>query len=224
MTHQPKPHADRTFFDGIAHRYDRVYGLGGAASRERMARIVSLLAPSSRVLSLGLGTGRELPALLDAGHEVTGLDVSPRMIALCNKRARTVPIVEACFWEPLTFEDASFDAVLALHGTLAHPPTAGALHALARELRRVLRSGGLFVAEVPAAHAFPATAITSARDGVSLRRTGPHHFIHHDDVANVALEGVVLDADGWRAAFGEALPVTAEPLGEAEYRLLARVS
>lgn len=221
-TDPPKLHADRAFFDAIAHRYDRVYGLSGAASRERMAAVVSLLPPASRVLSLGLGTGRELPALLDAGHQVIGLDVSPKMIALCNRRSRTVPIVEACFWEPLRFEDASFDAVLALHGTLAHPPTVNALGELAREIRRVLRRGGRFVAEVPAAHAFPET-LASAQDGISLRRTARDRFTHHDDVADVALEGIVLDAAGWRAAFGEALSVTAQPLGDAEYRLVASV-
>ena len=73
--------AVREFFDAIARRYDRAYALSGRASRERLARVVGLLEGRRRVLVLGIGTGRELPALLDAGHEVTGIDVSERMVA-----------------------------------------------------------------------------------------------------------------------------------------------
>ncbi len=98
-------HDAKTFFDAIARRYDRVYALSGSSSRERLARVLAAIEGKRRVLVLGLGTGRELPALLDRGHEVTGLDVSPKMIALCNTRSRTVPTVEADFWQPLPFAE-----------------------------------------------------------------------------------------------------------------------
>src|SRR5207302_1396932 len=65
----------RGFFDAIARRYDRDYALSGITSRERMERVIRAIAGKTRVLVLGIGTGRELPALLDAGHDVTGLDV-----------------------------------------------------------------------------------------------------------------------------------------------------
>jgi aryl-alcohol dehydrogenase-like predicted oxidoreductase len=126
----------RTFFDAIARRYDRAYALSGPLSRARLARVVRELEGRTRVLVLGIGTGRELPALLDAGHEPVGLDVSPEMIAQCSHRARRVPIVLGDFYEPLPFGDASFDAAIALHGTLAHPPHEGAHRALASHLPR----------------------------------------------------------------------------------------
>ena len=78
----------RTFFDAIARRYDRAYGLSGEVSRARLARVVRELHGRERVLVLGIGTGRELPALLDAGHEPTGIDISPGMIEVCNERSR----------------------------------------------------------------------------------------------------------------------------------------
>jgi SAM-dependent methyltransferase len=57
--------------------------------------------------------------------------------------------VECDFWAGLPFEDASFDAVIALFGSLAHAPAEAALSRLAREVDRVSRQGGVFFAEVP---------------------------------------------------------------------------
>lgn len=201
----------KAFFEAIARRYDREYALTGAISRERLARVLREISGRRRVLVLGLGTGRELPALLDAGHEVTGLELSPEMIALCNKRSRTVPIVEADFYAPLPFADASFDAALALHGTLAHPPDATAHARLAKELGRVLTSDGVFVAEVPAAEGL-------ARLGA--RVTGPSTFVHHDAKTGITIEGVALTSEGWCTAL-QPLHVRAEPLGDVEHLLVA---
>ncbi|MDP9150826.1 MAG: methyltransferase domain-containing protein, partial [Myxococcota bacterium] len=133
----------RRFFDGIAGRYERVYGLPSAESRRRMTRVLGELpAAPARILDLGVGTGRELSALLDAGYHPTGVDLSPAMLARCARRSRPVDLVEADFWRPLPFDDASFDSALALHGTLAHAPDVGALSRLAREVARVVRQGG----------------------------------------------------------------------------------
>lgn len=209
----------RVFFDAIARRYDRAYALAGDASRARMNRVVAALEGLRRVLVLGVGTGRELPALLDAGHELTGLDVSPEMIALCNKRSRTIPITRADFWDPLPFRAASFDAAIALHGTIAHPPRDDAFAGLASELARVLEGGGVFYAEVPAKHGL---ARLGPHEGMHLARTSETTFVHTDEAAHVRIEGVALDAAGWRAAFEPALSVTTEPLGDAEWVVAAR--
>jgi SAM-dependent methyltransferase len=134
------------FFDAIAPRYDRVYARDARSLRERLeaARL-----PAGRVLDLGIGTGRELAYLLDARHAVTGIELSPRMIEMCEKRARKVPIVRGDFYDPLPFPDASFEAAIALFGSLAHPPDPGAHARLAKELARVLVPGGVLVAEMP---------------------------------------------------------------------------
>ena len=140
----------KAFFDAIAPRYDRVFAREPSELRAHVDRALAAIGEGPRdVLDLGVGTGLELPRLLDAGHRVTGVDVSPEMIALCNKRSRPIRCVEADFWEHLPFEDASFDAVVALFGSLAHAPDEGALARLGREVARVLRDGGVFFAEVP---------------------------------------------------------------------------
>ncbi len=140
------------FFDAIAPRYDRVYARPADELRARMTGVLEWIGPAPRdVLDLGVGTGRELHHLLDAGHRVTGVDVSAEMLALCNQRSRKIPCVRADFWHALPFADASFDAVIALFGSLAHAPDAGAHARLASEAARVLRPGGTFYAEVPTA-------------------------------------------------------------------------
>jgi SAM-dependent methyltransferase len=199
----------RAFFDAIARRYDREYALSGALSRERLARVLALIEGRRRVLVLGIGTGRELPALLDAGHEVRAIEISSEMIALCNQRSRRVPITEGDFYAPLPFANASFAAVLALHGTLAHPPHARAHSDLAKEIARVL--DGVLIAEVPSEKFL----------AVAQQVTGKAEFVHRDERTQASLAGIALDAAGWQAAFAP-LAVEATPLGDLEYLLVAR--
>ncbi|GAB3968467.1 class I SAM-dependent DNA methyltransferase [Streptomyces sparsus] len=69
-------------FDGIGDRYDEAFPHkdGQVAAGEWLCRE---LPPGSHVLDLGCGTG--LPTarqLVDAGHRVTGVDLSPGMLKL----------------------------------------------------------------------------------------------------------------------------------------------
>lgn len=197
----------KAFFDAIARRYDREFALRGDVSRARIAAMLKVIAGKRRVLSLGIGTGRELPMLLDAGHEVTGIDISDAMLAELEKRSRTGRVVRGDFYEALPFADASFDAVIALHGTLAHPPRDDAHRALALEIARVLAPGGAFYAEVPAAEGLTKLGVA---------RTGPQSFVHRDETSGIEVHGVALTKDAWRAAFA-ALDVTVESLNDVEH-------
>ncbi|MCL2723099.1 MAG: class I SAM-dependent methyltransferase [Polyangiaceae bacterium] len=214
----------KNFFDAIACRYDRVYALSGRVSRDRTEEALRSIAGKHRVLILGVGSGRELPLVLDAGHDAIGVDLSPAMIALCNRRSRTIPIVETDFWSPLPFDDASFDAALALHGTLAHPPRTTAFSDLARELGRVLRPRGVLVAEVPSATALARMASVPQRvlpEGIRIEMLSRTSFIHHDDALRVSIAGVAYDAEGWRSVLSPIFDVKVEPLGDIEVRIVA---
>lgn len=175
--------ATRRFFDAIAPRYDRVYARSRDELRARMTKLLALLGPPRDVLDLGVGTGPELHHLLDAGHRVVGVDVSEKMIALCNRRARPIRCISADFWQGLPAEDASFDAVIALFGSLAHPPDPDGHARLAREALRVLRPGGLFWAEVPS----PAWAAA--------------HPTFEDEASGARIDVVALEPRAWREAF-----------------------
>jgi SAM-dependent methyltransferase len=214
-----KGDAARRFFDAIAGRYEREYSLPADQSRARLERVRrNLPSPPARLLDLGVGTGRELTALLDAGYQPTGVDVSERMLERCGRRARPVPLVLCDFWGPLPFEDASFDAAIALHGTLAHPPDDASVARLARELARVVRPGGAFVAEVPA----PAWIDRASADA-RVRRTGSSTATYVDPVTGARIEARLLSDDAWKAALGPSWTTRVEPIGEAEW-LVAAVS
>jgi SAM-dependent methyltransferase len=197
--------AAEAFFDAIAGRYERAYALSSTESRGRMQRVLGdLPAAPARVLDLGVGTGRELSALLDAGHLPTGLDASRAMLERCARRARPVPLVRADLWAvPLPFADASFDAAIALHGTLAHPPDVAAVGRLARELARVTARGGVFVAENPSPKWLERLEHAPTRwDDTDRRvtRTGPRTCVYEDRVAGASIDALLVDEVEWRAA------------------------
>ena len=210
------------FFETIARRYDRAYALDASVTRERMARVLAVLPKApARVLDLGVGTGRELGALQDAGLVPTGLDASPSMLALCARRARPVPLVQADLWTTLPFDDASFDAVIALHGTLAHPPVRDAYTGLAREIARVVRSGGTFVAEVPSRAWLVGFEVLAEGDS-RIVRTADDRCVHEDGAAGIAVEAIVPSDDEWRAAFAPWFDATCEALWSAETLVIGR--
>ncbi len=214
------------FFDAIARRYDRVYALDRDASRRRMSRLLTELPERARVLDLGVGTGRELGALLDAGHAPVGLDASSAMLVICARRARPVPLVKASFWETWPFDDESFDAVIALHGTIAHPPDDDAMVALVREAARVLGEHGVFVAEVPSTEWLETLEERQEGDGEerSVRRVGADRCLYEDRALGVSIEARVFGEARWKGLFSAWPFVSVTPIEEGELFVVARRS
>jgi SAM-dependent methyltransferase len=212
----------RAFFDAIARRYDRVYALSGEASKVSLARTLSLLAGKRRILVLGVGTGRELPALLDAGHEPTGFDVSPEMLASCNRRARPIPLVLGDLWAKLPFEAGAFDAAIGLHGTIAHAPAPeeASLASLSSELARVLAPRGIVVFEVPtrAMLAFMPNEVETD-DGRTMKVDG-NVITHRDTVTGATIDARLLDDAAYERAFGPSFDVMIEPMEQGEIRVI----
>ena len=109
---------------------------------ERVPLLVAAIGRGKRVLDLGCRSGALTRHFLD-GNSVVGLDVDPA--ALEKAAALGIEPVRANVEEPLPFEDASFDAVVAgeLLEHLQFPD------ALVAEIRRVLRPGGVLAGSVP---------------------------------------------------------------------------
>jgi ubiquinone/menaquinone biosynthesis C-methylase UbiE len=100
--------------------------------------------PSDRVLDLGCGTGivaRVLRERLGGAAHLTGLDINAPMLAKARSLAPDIDWHEGSA-VALPFADRSFDVVLAQQVLQFVPDRAGA----AAEVRRVLASGGRFVA------------------------------------------------------------------------------
>jgi SAM-dependent methyltransferase len=109
---------------------------------ERVPLFVEAIGRGKRVLDLGCRSGALTRHFLE-GNSVVGLDVDAA--ALEKARALGIEPVQANVEEPLPFEDASFDAVVAgeLLEHLQFPD------ALVAEAGRVLRREGVFVGSVP---------------------------------------------------------------------------
>jgi SAM-dependent methyltransferase len=109
---------------------------------ERIPLLVAAIGRGKRVLDLGCRSGALTRHFLD-GNTVVGLDVDPS--ALEKAASLGIEPVQANVEEPLPFEDASFDAVVAgeLFEHLQFPD------ALVGEIRRVLRPGGVLAGSVP---------------------------------------------------------------------------
>jgi SAM-dependent methyltransferase len=102
------------------------------------------IGPSDRVLDLGCGTGivaRLLRERLGGAASLTGLDVSPAMIAKARALAPDIAWHEGNAMT-LPFADHSFDLVLSQQMLQFVPDRAAAL----REIRRVLVPGGRLIA------------------------------------------------------------------------------
>ena len=136
----------RNLFATIADRYDFVtVALSYGQDRRWKKRLVSLAAPLAgrRVADLACGTGDIAYLLGEAGANVVGLDVTPRMLVLAGRKAPPAarPAFVAGDMSDLPFEDASFDVVTTGYGLRNVPDLARAVS----EVARVLRPGGLFL-------------------------------------------------------------------------------
>ena len=207
------------FFDAIARLYDRVYAPGRDETDRRLARVLRELAPASRILDLGVGTGRELPALLDAGHSPVGMDASTKMLAACARRSRPVPLMRGDLWAKLPWDDCSFDAVLALHGTLSHPPSEEARAAFPREVARVLRPGGVLVAEVPTLAWLDRAERENA---AAVTRLGATRARFSDAATGATIDASFLAESQWNALFASAFDVHTSPGEEGEVLVVGR--
>ena len=109
---------------------------------ERIPLFVEAIGQGKRVLDLGCRSGALTKHFLE-GNSVVGLDVDAS--ALEKAAALGIEPVQANVEEPLPFEEATFDAVVAgeLFEHLQFPD------ALVAEIRRVLRPGGTLVGSVP---------------------------------------------------------------------------
>jgi len=109
---------------------------------ERIPLFQATIGRGKRVLDLGCRSGALTRHFLE-GNELVGLDVDAAALAKASDLG--IEPVQANVEEPLPFEDASFDAVVAgeLFEHLQFPD------ALVAEIARVLRPGGVLVGSVP---------------------------------------------------------------------------
>ncbi len=134
-------------FDALGSGYEKAFAHSEAHHRS-LEWLLGRLAPGSRVLDVGSGTGRPAAAALTgAGHEVLGVDVSPVMVELAS---RQVP--EATFRcadvRELPLDEGSFHAVC-VYFSLLQMDRGEQAALLGRLARALLPGGSLVLATVP---------------------------------------------------------------------------
>ena len=129
--------------------YDRIAD-GLTISTDQTLRVAKI-RPGERVLDLATGTGITAIAARERGATVTGVDLTPELLATARKKAEHEGFGDIDFKEgdaeALPFADASFDVVLSTCGHMFAPDQPK----VAAELARVTRPGGrvVFLAWTP---------------------------------------------------------------------------
>jgi len=127
----------------------------------------------SRILEVAIGTGRNLPHY-PAGAAVTGIELSPAMLAIARQRAaglgRDADLQEGDA-ERLPFADASFDTVVCALSLCTIPNPAAAIG----EMNRVLvPAGRLLLLDHIGSNWPPVYATQWLLEQITIRAAGEH--------------------------------------------------
>ncbi|MFG2720652.1 class I SAM-dependent methyltransferase [Streptomyces sp. NPDC048416] len=141
--HQPA----QAVFDVLGLAYEEAFA-ASEAHHASLRRLLDELAPGSRVLDVGSGTGRPTAKTLSAaGHDVLGIDVSPVMVDIAS---RQVPEAEfrCADIRAVAFEDGAFDAVC-VYFSLLQMSRAEQTQLVTRLVRALKPGGHMALATVP---------------------------------------------------------------------------
>lgn len=187
----------RQFFDAIAIRYRECHGAPDKLLDYRLRLIKSLLPPagSLSLLEIGCGTGVHLFALSERFAHARGTDLSPGMIARAENERAHHPLkahiafaVDQAEKLALIGSDA-IDVVLCV-GALEHMLDKPVV---LWQVRRVLKTGGVFVCLTPNGGYFWYTKLARLL-GLSTRHLSTDQFLTGKELCS-ALEGAELLPD-----------------------------
>jgi ubiquinone/menaquinone biosynthesis C-methylase UbiE len=132
-------------FDRVADQYDNTRGFppGVESIAGRMIQQISGLQAESRLLEIGVGTGRvAIPLAAASTARIHGIDISAGMLRkLLEKRVKAAVYPVQGDVTRLPYPDNTFDAVLAVHVFHLLPDFQPA----EAELRRILKPEGLVI-------------------------------------------------------------------------------
>lgn len=183
--------------DALAPYYDQMYDPDGRDGRDAAAFVAGLLPPGGgSVLELGVGTGRIALPLAALGAAVTGVDVSPRMLAELAARDPT-GTVRAVRGDMTDYaDDRAYDVVLIACNTLFMLPDPDLQLACLAAAGRRLAPGGRLVVEVYS----PLPFVRGPAELVQVRHLAPDRVmvdtVRCDPQAQILLEIHVLLGGG----------------------------
>ena len=130
-------------YSNYAGFYDHIFGKIFHESRESAVRNLGV-TPGERILEVGVGTGLSLP-LYPPYCQVVAIDLSPGMLAKARVRAEQFGLTHVELHQMdagrMSFEDDSFDTVMAAYVVTAVPD----YRTVISEMIRVCRPGGRII-------------------------------------------------------------------------------
>jgi SAM-dependent methyltransferase len=142
--------------------------------RNQLLAALEFAPTAADLLDVGCSTGYVLEAGRRLGLRAVGADTSEFAVRTCRERGYAAEVGQLT---ALPFADASFDVVTAKH-TLEH--SAQPLQAL-RELRRVLRPGGVVFLIVPDVEYWKETVLRRSGSYYRPDRLGWQHAVYYSD-------------------------------------------
>ncbi|KAF2487665.1 type 11 methyltransferas-like protein [Neohortaea acidophila] len=134
-------------FEKLEIEYEHAYG-NNPLKKACVEKAIPLLPRGGRVLDVGCGTGKPVAEMLSlAGHEVLGVDISPRMVHHASARVKGSFIVA----DILTYEpEGEFAAIFIMFSLLQLTSYAEFHDVMFRYAKHVQPNGYLVFGTVPA--------------------------------------------------------------------------
>lgn len=132
------------YLEGRALHTGKAMGVGDV-SIGRYREILDRIEPGDKVLDIACGTGFGARLMVDHGAEVVGVDIDLGTIELARQRHGDVAEFRHGNAERIPLDDDTVDVVVSM-ATIEHVPDDVAF---VREIQRVLRPGGRFIAYTP---------------------------------------------------------------------------
>jgi SAM-dependent methyltransferase len=161
------------------------------------------------VLDLCCGTGQVALGFLERGYPVTGLDLSPHMLAYARQNAAAYM---AASQAELVLADAAdfalerrFGLVVSIYDALNHLPDLKALQGCFRSVGAALLPGGWFIFDLNTRHGLRRWNVTSVDDGGQSVVITRSSFDGTGQRARLEITGFMREPDGRYERFDETI-------------------
>ncbi len=139
--------APEKFWDLISSKYAASPIADRSAYETKMARLKTDLSPEMSVLDIGCGTGTQCGDIADSVDQVTGIDISAKLLAIAKQRMAERSLDNVGFFQTSVFDErlepGSYDVVMAFFVLHFFED----IDAIFKRVHALLKPGGLFVSE-----------------------------------------------------------------------------
>lgn len=177
---------ERVNFDRVADVYDETRAIPEPLCGRALDVMEEFLDSQKRTLDLGVGTGRLALPLQARGYQVTGIDISERMIEVgISNGLENVFLADACC---LPFRNKTFQSTLSVHLLHLLPDWMDALREVVRVTRQNLITLAYFWSEEDTPYGCYEKLISES--GCSMEHVGLHERYLPDKIPPLAREFV----------------------------------